>query len=66
MDAQRQLETQIALNQKTKELLNAAETEINALKLQQGSGDTRHSLSTPSTPIVRGMKSGRTQNICNY
>lgn len=65
MDAQRQLETQVALHQKTKELLNAAELELNGLRLQQGSGEARHSLSTPSTPIIRGRKSGSTENICN-
>lgn len=66
MDAKRQLETQVALHQKTKELLNAAELELNTLRLQQGGGDARHSLSTPSTPIMRGTHSGRTESICNY
>uniref|UniRef100_A0A8C4ITP2 Nucleoprotein TPR n=1 Tax=Dicentrarchus labrax TaxID=13489 RepID=A0A8C4ITP2_DICLA len=37
MDAKRQLESQVALQQKTKELLNAAELELNTLRLQQGS-----------------------------
>uniref|UniRef100_A0A4W6CZ31 Nucleoprotein TPR n=1 Tax=Lates calcarifer TaxID=8187 RepID=A0A4W6CZ31_LATCA len=37
MDAKRQLETQVALHQKTKELLNAAELELNTLRVQQGS-----------------------------
>lgn len=51
MDAKRQLETQGALQQKTKELLNAAELELNTLRLQQGSSEPHH---TPSTPIIRG------------
>uniref|UniRef100_A0A3Q3AM97 Nucleoprotein TPR n=1 Tax=Kryptolebias marmoratus TaxID=37003 RepID=A0A3Q3AM97_KRYMA len=36
MEVKRQLETQVALNQKTKEQLNAAELELNTLKMQQG------------------------------
>uniref|UniRef100_A0A672JJM0 Nucleoprotein TPR n=1 Tax=Salarias fasciatus TaxID=181472 RepID=A0A672JJM0_SALFA len=44
MDAKRQLETQVASHQKTKELLNAAELELNALRVQQGSIQGRHSL----------------------
>lgn len=54
MDAKRQLETQVALQQKTKELLNAAELELNTLRLQQGSNEPRHTLISPSTPIIRG------------
>ena len=54
MDAKRQLETQVALQQKTKELLNTAELELNTLRLQQGSSEARHPLSSPSTPILRG------------
>lgn len=54
MDAKRQLETQVALQQKTKEVLNAAELELNALRLQQGSSEARLTLSSPSTPIIRG------------
>ncbi|XP_070764710.1 translocated promoter region b, nuclear basket protein [Enoplosus armatus] len=56
MDAKRQLETQVALHQKTKELLNAAELEVNTLRLQQGSSEARHILSSPSTPIIRGLQ----------
>ncbi|XP_029938287.1 translocated promoter region b, nuclear basket protein isoform X2 [Salarias fasciatus] len=56
MDAKRQLETQVASHQKTKELLNAAELELNALRVQQGSIQGRHSLSSPSTPIMRGLQ----------
>uniref|UniRef100_A0A3P9CSH3 Nucleoprotein TPR n=1 Tax=Maylandia zebra TaxID=106582 RepID=A0A3P9CSH3_9CICH len=37
MDAKRQLETQVALHQKTKEQLHAAESELNTLRMQQGS-----------------------------
>lgn len=54
MDSKRQLETQVALHQKTKELFNAAELELNTLRLQQGGGEPRHSLSIPTTPIIRG------------
>ncbi|XP_070816529.1 translocated promoter region b, nuclear basket protein isoform X2 [Chaetodon trifascialis] len=56
MDAKRQLETQVALQQKTKEMLNAAELELNTLRLQQGSSEARHTLSSPSTPIIRGLQ----------
>lgn len=56
MEAKRQLETQVALYQKTKELLNAADLELNTLRLQQGSSEARHSLSSPSTPIIRGWR----------
>ncbi|XP_072245246.1 translocated promoter region b, nuclear basket protein isoform X3 [Leuresthes tenuis] len=53
MDVKRQVETQVALHQKTKELLNAAESELKTLRLQQGSMEARHTLSSPSTPIIR-------------
>lgn len=53
MEAKRQLDTQVTLHQKTKELLNAAELELNTLRLQQGSGEPRH-LGSPITPIIRG------------
>ncbi|KAM3875994.1 translocated promoter region b, nuclear basket protein [Diretmus argenteus] len=52
MDAKRQLETQVALQQKTRELLNAAQLEVNNLRLQQGSGESRHTQSSPSTPTM--------------
>lgn len=54
MEAKRQLETQVALHQKTKELLNAAEMELNTHRLQQGSGEARHTLSSPSMSSIRG------------
>lgn len=57
MDLKRQLETQVALNQKIKEQLNAAELELNTLKIQQGSSEMRHTLSSPSAPIIRGWSS---------
>ncbi|CAJ1060960.1 translocated promoter region b%2C nuclear basket protein isoform X7 [Xyrichtys novacula] len=57
MEAKRQLEAQVALQQKTKELLNAAELEIKNLRLQQSGSDSRHILSSPSTPIMRGPQS---------
>ncbi|KAM4548847.1 translocated promoter region b, nuclear basket protein isoform 3-T3 [Odontesthes bonariensis] len=53
MDVKRQVETQVALQQKTKELLNAAESELKTLRMQQGSMEARHTLSSPSTPIMR-------------
>ncbi|KAM4739914.1 translocated promoter region b, nuclear basket protein isoform 2-T2 [Anableps anableps] len=56
MDVKRQLETQVALHQKTKELLNAAELELNTLRMQQGRTEARHTLGSPSTPIVRGLQ----------
>lgn len=54
MDAKRQLEIQAPLHQKTKELLNAAEFELKTLRMQLGSSEVRHSLSSPSTPVLRG------------
>ncbi|KAK5623407.1 hypothetical protein CRENBAI_014854 [Crenichthys baileyi] len=56
MDVKRQLETQVALHQKTKELLNAAELELNTLRMQQGRSEARPTLSSPSTPIIRGLQ----------
>ncbi|XP_028258741.1 translocated promoter region b, nuclear basket protein [Parambassis ranga] len=53
MDTKRQLETQVALYQKTQELLNSAELELNTVRRQQGSGEARHTLTTPTTPILR-------------
>ncbi|XP_056131900.1 translocated promoter region b, nuclear basket protein [Lampris incognitus] len=64
IDTKKQLETQMALHQKTRELLNAAQLEITTLKLQQGSSDTRLSLSSPSTPTMgfRGPQSSDQDN----
>ncbi|KAM4574038.1 translocated promoter region b, nuclear basket protein isoform 1-T1 [Fundulus diaphanus] len=56
MEVKRQLETQVALHQKTKELLSAAELELNTLRMQQGRTEARHTLSSPSTPIIRGLQ----------
>ncbi|XP_008293744.1 translocated promoter region b, nuclear basket protein [Stegastes partitus] len=56
MDTKRQFETQVALHKKTKELLNAAELELSSLRGQQGSFEARHTLSSPSTPIIRGLQ----------
>ncbi|XP_058493933.1 translocated promoter region b, nuclear basket protein isoform X1 [Solea solea] len=56
MEAKRQLETQVALHQKTKELLNAAELELNTLRLKPGSSEARHALSSPSSPNIRGLQ----------
>ncbi|MED6275380.1 hypothetical protein CHARACLAT_025992, partial [Characodon lateralis] len=56
MDVKRQLETQVALHHKTKELLNAAELELNTLRMQQGRSEARPTLSSPSTPIIRGLQ----------
>ncbi|KAF3835337.1 hypothetical protein F7725_027895, partial [Dissostichus mawsoni] len=55
MNAKRQLEIQAPLHQKTKELLNAAEFELKTLRMQLGSSEARHSLSSPSTPVLRGL-----------
>uniref|UniRef100_A0A3Q2D6B6 Nucleoprotein TPR n=1 Tax=Cyprinodon variegatus TaxID=28743 RepID=A0A3Q2D6B6_CYPVA len=44
LDVKRQLETQVALHQKTKDLLNAAELELNTLKMLQGSDQEREEL----------------------
>ncbi|XP_076007357.1 translocated promoter region b, nuclear basket protein [Genypterus blacodes] len=57
MEAKRQLETQVALHQKTKELLNTSQLEVDALRMQLGSSDTRLTLSSPSTPTIRGRQS---------
>uniref|UniRef100_A0A8C9ZWD0 Nucleoprotein TPR n=1 Tax=Sander lucioperca TaxID=283035 RepID=A0A8C9ZWD0_SANLU len=55
LEAKRQLELQLPLHQKTKELLNAAELELNTLRLQLGSSEPRHTLSSPTMPIIRGL-----------
>ncbi|XP_077462726.1 translocated promoter region b, nuclear basket protein isoform X2 [Stigmatopora argus] len=52
MEAKRQLETQVALHQKTKDLLNAAEVELDSLRVQQVSSEPRI-LGSPSTPKTR-------------
>uniref|UniRef100_A0A8C9ZXW1 Nucleoprotein TPR n=1 Tax=Sander lucioperca TaxID=283035 RepID=A0A8C9ZXW1_SANLU len=49
LEAKRQLELQLPLHQKTKELLNAAELELNTLRLQLGSSEPRHTLSLPGS-----------------
>lgn len=54
VDTKKQLETQIALHQKTKEILNAAELELRNLRMQQSSIESRHVLSSPSATRVRG------------
>uniref|UniRef100_A0AAZ3RJ99 Nucleoprotein TPR n=1 Tax=Oncorhynchus tshawytscha TaxID=74940 RepID=A0AAZ3RJ99_ONCTS len=58
MDAKRQLETQTALLQKTRDQLSAAQLEVSSLRLQQGSGEGgRLSLSSPPTPMgIRGKR----------
>ncbi|XP_053286450.1 translocated promoter region b, nuclear basket protein isoform X2 [Pleuronectes platessa] len=56
METKRQVETQVALYQKTKELLSAAELELSSLRLQQGSSEAHHPLSCPSTPTTRGLQ----------
>ncbi|XP_071010537.1 nucleoprotein TPR-like isoform X1 [Oncorhynchus clarkii lewisi] len=58
MDAKRQLETQTALLQKTRDQLSAAQLEVSSLRLQQGSGEGgRLSLSSPPTPMgIRGFQ----------
>ncbi|XP_069377798.1 translocated promoter region b, nuclear basket protein isoform X6 [Paralichthys olivaceus] len=56
METKRQVEMQVALYQKTKDQLNAAELELNTLRLQQGSSEAHHTLSSPSTPTTRGLQ----------
>uniref|UniRef100_A0A3Q1J5W5 Nucleoprotein TPR n=1 Tax=Anabas testudineus TaxID=64144 RepID=A0A3Q1J5W5_ANATE len=56
IDVKRQLETQVSLHQKTKELLSAAESELKTLRLQQWSSEARHTLSSPSTSNIRGLQ----------
>ncbi|XP_077439569.1 translocated promoter region b, nuclear basket protein isoform X2 [Vanacampus margaritifer] len=56
MEVKRQLETQVALHQKTKDLLNVAEAELDSLRLQQGSSEQRHILGSPSTPKTRVLQ----------
>ncbi|KAK0150428.1 Nucleoprotein TPR [Merluccius polli] len=56
MDAKRQLEQQVAQHQKTRELLNAAQQEVNNLRPQPGSGDARLPLSSPSPMSLRGLQ----------
>ncbi|TNN35649.1 Nucleoprotein TPR [Liparis tanakae] len=58
MEAKRQLELQLPTHQRTKELLSGAELELNALRLQLGSSERRHSLSSPPTPSARGLLPG--------
>ena len=52
MDAKRQLEQQVAQQQKTREQLNAAQQEVNRLRMQPGS--TSLPLSSPSNMSFRG------------
>uniref|UniRef100_A0A3P8SK27 Nucleoprotein TPR n=1 Tax=Amphiprion percula TaxID=161767 RepID=A0A3P8SK27_AMPPE len=61
MDTKRQFETQVTLQQKTKELLNAAELELNSLRGQQGSFEARHNLSLQSSDQDREDLQGRLQ-----
>ncbi|XP_077389339.1 translocated promoter region b, nuclear basket protein isoform X2 [Festucalex cinctus] len=55
MEVKRQLETQVTLHQKTKDLLNAAEVELDSLRVQQGSSE-RHILGSPTTPKTRVLQ----------
>ncbi|KAJ0065485.1 hypothetical protein NL108_012443 [Boleophthalmus pectinirostris] len=50
VETKRQLELQVALHQKTKDQLSAAEVELSSLRIQSG-GDSRRSLGSPPTPI---------------
>uniref|UniRef100_A0A4W5PH80 Nucleoprotein TPR n=1 Tax=Hucho hucho TaxID=62062 RepID=A0A4W5PH80_9TELE len=64
MDAKRQLETQMALLQKTKDQLSAAQLEVSSLRLQQGSGEGgRLSLSSPSTPMGLQVSEGDSEDL---
>ncbi|XP_024134399.1 translocated promoter region b, nuclear basket protein isoform X3 [Oryzias melastigma] len=53
IDLKRQLETQVALHQRTKEQMNVLEMELSTLRMQQGNIEGRHTLGSPSTPIIR-------------
>ncbi|XP_061681069.1 translocated promoter region b, nuclear basket protein isoform X3 [Syngnathoides biaculeatus] len=55
-ESKRQLEMQVALHEKTKDLLNAAEMELDSLRLLQGSSEQRQILCSPSTPKTRGLQ----------
>uniref|UniRef100_A0A8C3AH63 Nucleoprotein TPR n=1 Tax=Cyclopterus lumpus TaxID=8103 RepID=A0A8C3AH63_CYCLU len=59
MEAKRQLELQVPIHQRTKELLNAAELELNTLRLQLGSSELRHSLGLPGSDHDREDLQGR-------
>ncbi|XP_056271230.1 translocated promoter region b, nuclear basket protein isoform X2 [Pseudoliparis swirei] len=58
MEVKRQLELQVPTHQRTKELLSGAELELNTLRLQLGSSERRHSLSSPPTTSARGLLPG--------
>uniref|UniRef100_A0A672ZH31 Nucleoprotein TPR n=1 Tax=Sphaeramia orbicularis TaxID=375764 RepID=A0A672ZH31_9TELE len=51
METKRQLESQVTLYQKTKELLNAAELELNTLRLHQ----VYYSLTHTTGPVFKGL-----------
>uniref|UniRef100_A0A665W9I2 Nucleoprotein TPR n=1 Tax=Echeneis naucrates TaxID=173247 RepID=A0A665W9I2_ECHNA len=59
LEAKRQLEAQVALYQKTKELLNAAELELKTHRLQQASSETHHTLSLQGKDQDREDLQGR-------
>uniref|UniRef100_A0A8D3CET8 Nucleoprotein TPR n=1 Tax=Scophthalmus maximus TaxID=52904 RepID=A0A8D3CET8_SCOMX len=63
LTTKRQMETQAASQQKTKELLNAAELELNTLRLQQGGSEARHILSSPSTQNIRGWAQTKREDL---
>uniref|UniRef100_A0A8C8G657 Nucleoprotein TPR n=1 Tax=Oncorhynchus tshawytscha TaxID=74940 RepID=A0A8C8G657_ONCTS len=64
MDAKRQLETQTALLQKTRDQLSAAQLEVSSLRLQQGSGEGgRLSLSSPPTPMGFQVSEGDSEDL---
>uniref|UniRef100_A0A3B3BI94 Nucleoprotein TPR n=1 Tax=Oryzias melastigma TaxID=30732 RepID=A0A3B3BI94_ORYME len=62
IDLKRQLETQVALHQRTKEQMNVLEMELSTLRMQQGNIEGRHTLGSPSTPIIRGCLQGLDQD----
>uniref|UniRef100_A0A3B3BI52 Nucleoprotein TPR n=1 Tax=Oryzias melastigma TaxID=30732 RepID=A0A3B3BI52_ORYME len=47
IDLKRQLETQVALHQRTKEQMNVLEMELSTLRMQQGNIEGRHTLGSP-------------------
>ncbi|KAM6963006.1 translocated promoter region b, nuclear basket protein [Aplochiton taeniatus] len=56
MDVKRQLETQVAQNQKTTELLSTAQLEVSNYRMQQSSGDGRLFLSSPVSTPTRAFR----------
>uniref|UniRef100_A0A8C5I125 Nucleoprotein TPR n=1 Tax=Gouania willdenowi TaxID=441366 RepID=A0A8C5I125_GOUWI len=61
MDTKRQLEAQVVLQQKTKELLTAAEMELSTLRAQQGSAEMRHGLNQEKDDLQARLQAAENQ-----